>query len=239
VSNGKERGVRFSDVDLDEDEDEPSASKSKDEGGEELDSEEEGEDDEFIDLLDVLDGKGEIDMPSDDDKVKKPSIRCSEPSSFENDDSHDQGSEESEGEMSEDGESSGEEDEEEDGDDGEENEMHIAASDEEGQGEDALDDLQNFVSNLDTTAPQKRKATDDTDETPRERKRRVIREKTETGAEDEFRIDSSGTFKVLWEMHWLTFSCAHQGLNSTWTISSPLWLLNPRPFKLSRRQPKF
>ncbi|TEB18561.1 Utp14-domain-containing protein [Coprinellus micaceus] len=182
VSNGKERGVRFSDVDLDEDEDEPSASKSKEEGGEELDSEEEGEDDEFIDLLDVLDGK-----------VKKPSTRCSKPSSFENDDSHDQGSEESEGEMSEDGESSGEEDEEEDSDDGEENEMHIAASDEEGQGEDALDDLQNFVSNLDTTAPQKRKATDDTDETPRERKRRVIREKTETGAEDEFRIDSSGS----------------------------------------------
>lgn len=128
-------------------------------------------------------------MPSDDEKSKKPSPEPT-PRGDDSPAEQDDESEEDQDMAGDDDSESSEEDEE----------MNITASDEEDQGEGALDNLQNFVSNLDTTASQKRKAADDADEIPRERKRRIIREKTETGAEDEFRIDSSGMYCVYMKL---------------------------------------
>ncbi|KAF5332696.1 hypothetical protein D9611_005277 [Ephemerocybe angulata] len=186
----KDRGVRFADVNLDEDDDEqPQRKPAQESEEEEEDSEAEGEDDEFIDLLDVLDGKGDIDMGSDDEAAKKAAATSEQPSSSRPDASED------EDEDMEDDEEISEDDEEDDEDvEDDEDDAHIAASDEEDLGEDALDNLQSFVSGLDTTSQtQKRKAADDSEEPARARKRRIIREKTETGVEDEFRIDSSGS----------------------------------------------
>jgi hypothetical protein len=94
----------------------------------------------------------------------------------------------------------GEDDDEEGEDEGEEdNQIQITASDDDEENdlnEDALSNLQTFVSNLETTVPtsQKRKASADEDAAaaPAPKRRTTIREKTEAGVEDEFRIDSSG-----------------------------------------------
>lgn len=85
--------------------------------------------------------------------------------------------------------------EEDDDDDGEEEEVGFEPSEDE-EVPYALDQLQNFVSNLDVTA-KKRKAPDDSDggaiehREPRTRKR-LLQEKTEAGEENEFHVRSSG-----------------------------------------------
>lgn len=95
---------------------------------------------------------------------------------------------------------SSEDDEDEEGEDDEEEDdaepIQITASDDEDNdlNEDALSNLQTFVSSLDTVTPQKRKAQGDGDAAaPAPKRRTTIREKTEAGVEDEFRIDTSGT----------------------------------------------
>ena len=177
----KDRAVRFADVDLNEDSDDAPAQAQEDESEEEEDSEAEGEDDEFIDLLDVLDGKGEIDMPSDNESTKeKPEVRKPSTSSFA-----------SKGEDEEMNDISGSDRSEED-DEEEEEVIQIDASDDDEADNEALENLQSFVSGLDTAAKKRKAAEDETEGEPQKaRKRRIIREKNEVGAEDEFRIDSS------------------------------------------------
>ncbi|PPQ94586.1 hypothetical protein CVT25_011899 [Psilocybe cyanescens] len=174
--------VRFAEVDLDEDEDIESGVDKAELDQDSDDEEEEGDDDEFIDLLDVLDGKGEVDMGSDDEKAapRKPSPKIDQ-----------------ESDEDEDLEQSGEDSEEDSEDEVSEDEkMDIEPSDEEDVPE-ALDQLNDFVSQLDVTA-KKRKAPEDdsaaagTSEA-RARKRRQTKEKTEAGEENEFRAHSSGS----------------------------------------------
>jgi U3 small nucleolar RNA-associated protein 14 len=131
---------------------------------EEEEEEEDGDPDEFIDLLDVLDGKGEIDMGSDNDKPVK--------SLNDNEDQSDEGESEEE----------------------EDDEQDAFAPSEEEEPIEASNEFHKFISSLDTTA-KKRKA-DDGETGPvkdsRSRKRRLIAERTEAGAEDEFRAHASG-----------------------------------------------
>lgn len=161
--------MTFANVNLDEDEDMAPAEEDEDE-----DEDEEGDSGEFIDLLDVLDGKATTD---DDEKLPKSK------------------GPEDEAEVSD------EEEREED------NQNAFAASDDEDLPE-ASDEFQKFIAGLDTTA-KKRKA----DETDGEfakvilsRKKRLITERTEAGAEDEFRAHTSGLYSLLFLV---TGNCTH------------------------------
>ena len=96
----------------------------------------------------------------------------------------------------------GDEDDDEDDDDDEdedeeEEKLNFNPSDDEEMPE-ALDHLNDFVSNLDVTST-KRKATEDPSEVgastdARAHKRRLVKERTEAGTENEFRARSSGIF---------------------------------------------
>lgn len=185
-SSKRKASVRFADVDLDEDEDMDQGSKSDDE-----DEEEEGDDDEFIDLLDVLDGKGEVDMGSDtEDTPKLPSQPPREADEdFSADEEH--GSRKSDREDDSEGGS---------GSDvaSEDEKMEVEFSgDEDEDSPEALEELQNFVSKLDPTSSKKRKAPGDGDSSvgtdTRARKRRLVKERTEAGAEDEFHARAAGS----------------------------------------------
>ena len=140
----------------------------------EEEEEEEGDDNEFVDLLDVLDGKGGIDTTSDSENpAKNPSLEID-----------DKDEEDAEDSSSNSGSAS-------------EEKLDFDPSDDEEMPE-ALDQLDNFVSNLDVTST-KRKATEDPSEVgagtdTRARKRRLVKERTEAGAENEFRAQSSGIF---------------------------------------------
>jgi len=170
--------VRFAEVDLNEDEDEDLQPNGGDDSDEE---EEEGDDDDFIDLLDVLDGKGDIDMGSDDDKAA-----VSRADSLE-----EGGSELQRDEQSGEEDSEVESDEEAAAED--ENMAFVPSEDDEAL--EALDQLQQFVSGLDVTS-KKRKAPEDSSVAPnaeaRARRRRLTKERTEAGDENEFRAHSSG-----------------------------------------------
>ena len=186
-------------MDLDEDKDMDQGSKSDDVNGEE---EEEGDDDEFIDLLDVLDGKGEVDIGSDnEDAPRPPSQRPREAEDFSANEDHE--SRNSDGE-----------------DDSEVGSgSHVASEDEKMEVEfsgdeddvspEALDELQNFVSKLDPTSSKKRKAPGDGDSSvsadTRARKRRLVKERTEAGVEDEFHVRAAG----LWFFRFSFAYCAY------------------------------
>jgi U3 small nucleolar RNA-associated protein 14 len=159
--------VRFADVDLNEDEDLAPQDSEQDEAGDEEDEEESGEDDEFINVLDILDGRGE---PLSDDEDAPPTLPQQRPVSPV---------EESDEEMDK---------EEEDEDD----RISISLSDAENEAVGALDDLQTFISSLDPTSSstKKRKASGEEPEQPK--KRRTIKERTEAGTESEFRTQSAG-----------------------------------------------
>ena len=158
-----------------------------DEDDSEEEEEEEGDDDEFIDLLDVLDGKGGIDVTSDSEKA---SNRSAENPSLKIDDKDEENAELSSHEDSNSNSGSASEEEEE--------KLDFDPSDDEEMPE-ALDQLNNFVSNLDVTST-KRKATEDPSEVgaARARKRRLVKERTEAGAENEFRAQSSGIFILFY-----------------------------------------
>lgn len=158
--------MRFTDVNLDEDENMATPEGTDD------DEEEEGDPDEFIDLLGVLDGKGEVDMGSDNEKPNLPSKH--------------QGSEDEDKDEDEDAEGTEEESEE------EEIGTFLPSGDDDVP--EASEEFQNFISSLDPAA-KKRKAEETTNEPakdPRSRKRRHITERTEAGTENEFRAHSSG-----------------------------------------------
>lgn len=152
------------------------------EGG---DGQDEGDDDEFIDLVDVLDGKVELDTRSD---KGRPSANQSGTNSVQNMVNEQETERPEEEEDQSDDEVNGTEDEQ----------MAFAPSDEE-ETPGALAQLQSFVSDLDVSA-KKRKASE-TDEgravepaSERARKRRILQEMTEAGDENEFRVQSSGVF---------------------------------------------
>ncbi|KAF8971906.1 Utp14 protein-domain-containing protein [Flammula alnicola] len=193
--------VRFADVNLDEDEDMESnddqKAQNEDSEEDEEEEEEEGDDDEFINLLDVLDGKGEIDMGSDNENApkQKPASSTSH-TNAENDEDEELEDDEGDSEEESEDEPDAQDEESEDEPDAQDEKMVFEPSDDEDVPE-ALDQLQNFVSNLDVTA-KKRKAPEEDSGTAgnneaRARKRRFTKERTEAGDENEFRAHSSGS----------------------------------------------
>lgn len=180
--------MRFADVNLNEDEDIDDKPEAED--SEANDEEEVGDNDEFIDLLDVLDGKGDIDMGSDEENVPirvkerlaPPKLQDSEDEDVHGSDREVNQSEEVESDESE-GDNEGDEEEK----------MAFAPSDDDDPSHGALDELQNFISTLDPTA-KKRKDPEDvlpgSNADTRSRKKRLVQERTEAGAENEFRVQS-------------------------------------------------
>ncbi|KAI0654444.1 Utp14 protein-domain-containing protein [Cubamyces menziesii] len=193
------RSVRFAEVDLDEDGDGAKSDAQADEASEDSEAdededeeEEEGDPSEFIDVLDVLDGRGEPESEDERGKAQREDVQKERASRKTAE------ADEEDEEMDSDEEAHSEEEDSEEGGDDEDEEM-ISASEVEEEGDDsALLDLENFVTGLD--AGQKRKAPDDEDgkegeEAKRARKRRLLPERTEAGAENEF-IASSGAGKL-------------------------------------------
>ncbi|PIL31303.1 hypothetical protein GSI_06001 [Ganoderma sinense ZZ0214-1] len=187
-TTGKARAVHFADVDLNEDSDEeaeaPAGDHSASEEDDEEEEEEEGDPSEFIDVLDVLDGRGEPDSGDDMGEVERRNQDSAGASRRQAKD------EEDEEEDADEGMEGSDEDSDEESDEEEERNMVSASEDEGGEeGDNALQDLENFVSGLD--AGQKRKAPDEDDAQGGDgskpaRKRRLLPERTEAGAENEF-----------------------------------------------------
>lgn len=171
-------------MDLNEDSDHASVSEDEDgaEQSHEEDEEEEEEDgdpDEFIDVLDILDGRGEPESEDDQGEVERDGSRRVS------------GSEDSEGEVRM-GESGVEDNDDEDSGDAAEQSTRIELDEDVDVDIDdsALQNLQFFITGLD--AGTKRKAPDDGDNADvlsgdsRKRKRRLLKEKAQVGAENEF-----------------------------------------------------
>ncbi|KAJ3882859.1 Utp14-domain-containing protein [Lentinula edodes] len=180
----KQVSTTFADVDLNEDEDEDDAEPQefeRDNG--DADGEESGEDDEFINVLDILDGRGEP-LNDEDNDAPPASFRGNLPSA--------QGGDE---EMEDSADEADEEDEKEvdDQDEAEEDDrISISLSEAEDEADGALDDLQTFISSLNPTSSGSRKRKADGEEPEHSRKRRIIKERTEAGVESEFRTQSAG-----------------------------------------------
>lgn len=180
------------DIDLNEDE-APSEADDNSTPDEEL---EEGNSEDFIDVLAVFDGKGEADDGIDSTPAK--SVE-KQPSGMDEDseiEEEGQGHEEQAFGMDED---EDEEDEEEDEEDEEQDEeaLAIEASDDEAEeSPEALASLSTFISTLDPS--KKRKAPLDADvansDAPRPRKRRLMKERNEAGAESEFSAQAVGEY---------------------------------------------
>ncbi|KAI0673820.1 Utp14 protein-domain-containing protein [Trametes maxima] len=183
------RSVRFADVDLNEDDDGNSGAEAEEipgESGTDGDDsddgeEEEGDPSEFIDVLDVLDGRGEPESEDDKPEVEGAGTSFIQAENISGDEEDDTMGDE--GEVSE--------DEENDDDDEEMDSTSEGAADE--QDDSALQELESFVTGLD--AGQKRKAPDEEDDknggnAQRARKRRLLPEFTEAGAENEFAVPS-------------------------------------------------
>ncbi|KAK7030705.1 Utp14-domain-containing protein [Favolaschia claudopus] len=181
----KKPPVRFADVDLNEEEDmdKPTAG-SDDEEEEDMDSET------YIDILDVLDGKGEVYNEDSDEEErpapKKPPIPLRDPvPQLSND-------EESEAEDQDDDVSG-----DESPDAGEEDEEEIDTSAE------GLAALHKYISGLPADAPApssaKRKATTDADASLPRKKRALpaLKERTQVGSEGEFQVGSSSGVQKL------------------------------------------
>ncbi|KAF7370693.1 Utp14-domain-containing protein [Mycena sanguinolenta] len=184
----KKPAVRFADVDLNEDADidMPDADSQDEEEEEDLDSET------YIDILDVLDGKGEVyNEDSGDEEApppKKPPIPLRDSlaaSRSENDEDSDADQE---------GDSDGE-----DVDSGDEEDEEITPEDEEDidTSPEALTALHTFISGLPSDEPPptstKRKAPTDADAGAPRKKRALpaLKERTQAGAEGEFQVGSS------------------------------------------------
>ncbi|KAK2462885.1 hypothetical protein APHAL10511_005083 [Amanita phalloides] len=168
----KERkSVHFADVDLNEDNNEPG------ENTDEADDEEmEGDDEEFISLVEVLDGKAGIDdagpasefVSSKDHPTRE--ICCEDEADDESDNAEKESSVAKEI-------------------------LDFTPSDDEAAPE-ALDELENFITSL-QTSDKKRKNHPNASASaflePKHKKRQIIKERTEAGAESEFRTQSSGS----------------------------------------------
>ena len=160
--------VHFADVDLNED----------DVTSEAMDDSQ----DEFFDILDVFDGKAEVDEISESKNQRHDadSKGSTVPKMIEESIDENEGEGESESESEVGG----------SGDDDDDEIIALSASDEEAS-LDALASLETFVSGLDTS--HKRKASPETNVSDtRARKRRMINERTESGVENEFGVRASG-----------------------------------------------
>ncbi|KAF7308247.1 UTP14-domain-containing protein [Mycena chlorophos] len=194
---GKKKSSKkaFAEVDLDEDDDGPSAPSDIREASELDSDDEEDEDldsDIFIDVLDVLDGKGKVwdgedNSESDDEPApKKPpaqAIPLRDPAPMSDlDESDEESSDDGDGPSNESEESALEDDADEGGS------MDIDTSPE------ALTALHQFISSLPSDAPPaKRKAIDDpSSSAPRKRRAIALKERTQAGAEGEFAAGSNG-----------------------------------------------
>ncbi|KAJ6582029.1 Utp14 protein-domain-containing protein [Mycena capillaripes] len=183
----KKPAVRFADVDLNEDEDiEMDGADSDQEEVEDLDS------DTYIDILDVLDGKGEVYNEDSDDEQgtppKKPPIPLREPvAAASYSDSEEGLEEEREADSGGDESNSADDDEE----------LNTPEDDEEiDTSPEALTALHTFISGLPSDAPPpsaKRKAPTDADSSAPRKKRALpaLKERTQAGAEGEFHVGSS------------------------------------------------
>ena len=206
---GSSKAVRFAEVDLNEDSDAETAdlandnmSEDEDKDDEEEEEEEEGDPSEFIDVLDILDGRGEPESEDDHGELEKES---SSHQSNKHASGTDQGSDDDAMEDDEDAQGLPEEDEDEDGDDDEEDEQPLAieADDDSVVDDSALQNLEAFIGGLD--AGTKRKAPDDADAPgtragePQRQKRRVLKEQTQVGVENEFAA-LSGTFLSTFDL---------------------------------------
>ncbi len=187
-------------MDLNEDED--MGEEQKDGSG--VDEDEEGEDDEFIDVLDILDGRGEPDngtdneaQPSSSKKPTPPTPACA-------------------GENTE-GRDTDEEEEEEESDE----EDPFTPSDEDEAVPEALENLQNFISTLDTSSKKRKSSAEEPPVDAPPRKRRILKERTEAGEENEFRTHGAGNILLL--CSWQSFLTYSKDPNSTWmTFWRPL-----------------
>ncbi|KAJ3715559.1 Utp14-domain-containing protein [Lentinula guzmanii] len=182
----KKASVQFADVNLDEDDEHLELQKLEQDVSEaEVEEEESGEDDEFINVLDILDGKGEP-LHDEDNDPSSASLRVKIPPDHASDEdmnSEEFGDQEDEEE---------DEDKEEGEDEAEEEDRtSISLSEAENEAAGALDDLHTFISSLDpSSSSSKKRKTDEEPEQPR--KRRAVKERTEAGVESEFRTQSAG-----------------------------------------------
>ncbi|KAI0323017.1 Utp14 protein-domain-containing protein [Amylostereum chailletii] len=179
-----EVNLNESDGDIDQ---QGSAASAEDE-----DEEVDGNPEDFLDILDVLDGRADAEM---DGAFQQPPTNA-KVSDVEGDwgldeDNVGKGRVDESGET---GDDEDEEDDEEDEDAGGEDEEGMELSAEEDIDEDAVMGLGQFVSGLDTG--KKRKASDDHDIGAVPRKKRVITEQTQTGQENEFAAYIPGSSKL-------------------------------------------
>ncbi|KAL6304845.1 Utp14 protein-domain-containing protein [Sparassis latifolia] len=196
------RAVRFAEVDLNEDTDQDEEEEGLEDGdgsvSEDGEEEEEGYPDEFIDVLDILDGRGEPESGNNMGEKEKEGAESRKNKKPEkpilNVQGVDEGNDDEDEEMDAgdgEGESQFQASEEEDDD------HRISASEGEDEDLSALQNLEDFVSSLDVG--QKRKAPDDAegtegrgDDTIRARKKRILKERTEAGEENEFAAHLGG-----------------------------------------------
>ncbi|KAH7886384.1 Utp14 protein-domain-containing protein [Phlebopus sp. FC_14] len=170
----------------------------------EVDLNEEMEDDsagEFFDILDVFDGKADVEEAKDND-ARRTSKESK--STLQDDREHetkvrtgtgteaDDTDERSDVETDEDNNGKDEEEEAEEDDE----ELHISASDSEDASPEALAELENFISNLDPADTKKRKPDDTPFTDARIKKRRMVAERTEAGEEGEFGVRGSITLQL-------------------------------------------
>ncbi|KAJ6592326.1 Utp14-domain-containing protein [Mycena vulgaris] len=184
----KKRAVRFADVDLNEDEDMAGAEADSDDEGD-LDS------DTYIDILDVLDGKGEVYNEDSDAEAERPAprpipLRDSAPAL---DDDEDLNSDEDDEQ-----EVSGDEDE----DSAEVDSDKDVSGDDSDDPDTSLHALHALISGLpstsSTTSAKRKAPLDGASEAPR-KKRAVgpaLKERTQAGAEGEFRVGSTAAQKL-------------------------------------------
>ena len=208
-------------VDLNEDSDAQSGdsrsvSESEDADGiedEEMDEESAGE---FFDVLDVFDGRADVE--NDDDpppKIdKKP--QDGETRATEVEDEEEWGGAQDADEGMSGDEPEDEEDEEGDNAVDEDDELRISASDSEDSSPEALADLEAFLSNLDPAASHKRKPDEVAEPGPK--KRRRVTDRTEAGEESEFGI--RGTYIHRYHTSDILISVQSRVLSS-WTTFLP------------------
>lgn len=162
---------------------------AEDEDDSEEEEEEEGDAEDFIDVLDMLDGRG----PTEGDNEQEKTLDAETQPKAHSPDSTQSGEEE------EDSDEDMHEEHDEPSDDSDEDEPPLPVNDAISASEDeddigaSLQDLQSFITNLD--AGQKRKVPDDeTSQVPdgeaRRQKRRILKERTEAGEENEFAAHS-------------------------------------------------
>ncbi|ESK95123.1 small nucleolar ribonucleoprotein complex subunit utp14 [Moniliophthora roreri MCA 2997] len=188
----KKAQVRFAEVDLNENEDGDEKSEVAGSESSEDEEEESGEDDEFIDVLDILDGRGE---PLDDDDDDEPHGKSDQSRSYHAEEKDQPDTEVlSEGE----GEEEDEDEEEDEGVDEDDEDISVSLSNAEDEAAGALEELQNFVSSLDTSSSSKKRRADDDQlaegslAAKQPKKRRMLQEHTEAGDENEFRTKAAG-----------------------------------------------